>query len=176
MRPAQTDMASDLYQLLTAQRAHLVEWVPWLGGLRSQEDCLHFLQEAYLFNEGGQKLFYFLYHRQQLIGSAALMRIDHLNRQAEMGYWIARQSQGQGIITRSCQQLIRYAFGNLNINRMEVRTSIDNIRAQYIPFRLGFEYEGVIRQGLLQSGRFRDIALYSLLRQDWALNGYRKVR
>ena len=76
--------------------------------------------------------------------------------------------QSRGIVTRSCRVLIDYMFERLNMNRVVIRASVDNVRSRVIPHRLGFTLEGIERQAeLLYDDTFQDMAVYSMLASEW---------
>lgn len=60
-----------------------------------------------------------------------------------------------------------FAFGELDINRIQIKCAVGNISGKKIPRRLGFTPEGIERDGeLLSNGKFTDIEVYGKLRND----------
>ncbi len=95
---------------------------------------------------------------------------DRANRKTEIGYWLGEAYQGRGIMTRSVEALCGVAFGVLGLNRVQIQCAVGNSRSSAIPRRLGFTLEGIARAGELQAdGRFSDIEVYSLLREEYVL-------
>jgi ribosomal-protein-serine acetyltransferase len=88
-------------------------------------------------------------------------------RRTELGYWIAQNEEGKGTISKACKLLIDYAFAELDLNRIEIRCSVENTRSAAIPERLGFTLEGVLRQSHMRNGRLHDFSIYGLLRSEW---------
>ena len=74
--------------------------------------------------------------------------------------------QGRGIVTRTCRALLYYAFGELELNRMQIRIATGNRRSLAIPERLEFVFEGVQRQAELVNGEYYDLAVYSMLASE----------
>jgi len=93
--------------------------------------------------------------------------IDLMNNKAEIGYWLGYSYVGKGIMTRSCEALIRYAFDDLELNKLWIRCAVENARSCNIPKQLGFSFEGIERQGGLMHGKYMDLKVYSLLRKEW---------
>nr|WP_243196566.1 GNAT family protein [[Eubacterium] tenue] len=60
-------------------------------------------------------------------------------------------------------------FKNLNLNKIELTTIIDNKRAQNLYKKLGFKEIGIIRQAYFDSryGRFSDVVYMDLLKSEW---------
>ena len=99
---------------------------------------------------------------------------DRANRKTEIGYWLGEEYQGRGIMTRCVEALCGLAFSELNINRIQIQCAVGNTKSSNIPRRLGFTLEGIARAGELQAdGRFSDIEVYSLLREEYIPRGKR---
>ena len=60
------------------------------------------------------------------------------------------------------------------MNRIQIQCAVGNTKSSNIPRRLGFTLEGIARAGELQAdGRFSDIEVYSLLREEYIPRGKR---
>ena len=76
-------------------------------------------------------------------------------------------SQKKGIITQSMRALVDFAFDELEMNRVQVKCAVANYASKNIPQRLGFQKEGIERDGeLLTDGKFTNLEIYSLLKKD----------
>jgi ribosomal-protein-serine acetyltransferase len=155
LRLPETEFAKTLFQIVENQREYL------------EKDNLKFLKSSILFNNGGQKLTTFIFHKKQLIGSVAFVKIDKANRAAEIGYWLSEGMQGKGIMTQSCERLIKYGFKKMNLQRIEINIASENLKSLAIPQRLGFHHEGTIRESLFFNHKFYDGEKYSLLKREW---------
>lgn len=93
--------------------------------------------------------------------------IDWVNRNAMIGYWIAGDYQGKGIMTRACTALISYAFETLRLHRIDIRCATGNAKSCAIPRRLGFSYEGILREAKWLYDHFVDLNVYSMLDREW---------
>ena len=72
------------------------------------------------------------------MGSVAFIKLDKTNKNGELGYWITEKMQGNGIITKSCEKLIEYAFKHLDLNRIVIKMDVQNSKSKAIPTRMGF--------------------------------------
>jgi ribosomal-protein-serine acetyltransferase len=87
---------------------------------------------------------------------------------ASIDYMLAPAFRGRGIMTRACRALIDYAFRtHSSLNRIEISPDVANVKSCAIPERLGFAKEGVLRQMVSYGDFFGDIAVHSLLRNEW---------
>ncbi|MBD5633810.1 MAG: GNAT family N-acetyltransferase, partial [Candidatus Eremiobacteraeota bacterium] len=105
-----------------------------------------------------------------LVGSIGLHDVDWGSRSAQIGYWIAPDARGRGIVSRACAALVTYGFKQLELNRIEICCVVENARSRAIPERLGFRFEGILAEAYLLHGIFRDIALYATTARMWRLN------
>lgn len=160
------EFATSLLQILNQQKTYLNKWLTWVNQINTLNDAKRFLYEAQLFNKGGQKLITFILFKEQLIGSVAIVKIDKINQEGELGYWLHQDFQGQGIITKACKQLIDLAFSVIQLHRLIIKINIDNQKSLPIPERLGFQLEGILREATLLNGRYHDTKLFSLLKKD----------
>lgn len=104
---------------------------------------------------------------EKISGGIGFHNLDRTNKSTHIGYWLAKDAQGKGIMTRCCTVLIDYLFGDFGLNRVQINCNIDNVRSRAIPERLGFTLEGIHRQVELINGRLGDWAVYSMLKEDW---------
>lgn len=159
--------AEALFRLTDQNRAHLRQWLPWVDATRSVEDTLGFIratQKQFGKNNGFQTA---LLVRGEVAGVIGHQRIDWENRSTSVGYWLAEPFEGKGFMTQACRAYIDHAFGELRLNRVEIRAATQNQRSRAIPERFGFQLEGVIRQAEWLYDRFVDHAAYGLLREEW---------
>ena len=102
-----------------------------------------------------------------MVGQIEYNYIDLKNRKTEIGYRLGESFQGKGSVTKSCRALIDYAFGELKLNRVELRCAVENTKSRKIAENLGFKNEGVIRQSELIRGKFFDFVIYGMLADEW---------
>ncbi len=62
---------------------------------------------------------------------------------------------------------MRFAFEQLGLNRVELEVYAFNPRAVRTYEKAGFRRDGVRRQALYRDGKFHDIYLMGILREDW---------
>jgi ribosomal-protein-serine acetyltransferase len=63
--------------------------------------------------------------------------------------------------------LVQYAFGARGLHRVVIEAAVGNARSRAIPERLGFHAEGVRRHAERHGERYLDLAVYSLLEEEW---------
>jgi RimJ/RimL family protein N-acetyltransferase len=108
------------------------------------------------------------------IGNVGLHRIDWKNRVATLGIVIGEKEYwGKGYGTEAVKTMLRYAFYELGLNRVELETYSFNPRAQRCYEKAGFRREGVRREALYRDGQFHDIITMGILRREFEHAGDR---
>jgi ribosomal-protein-serine acetyltransferase len=167
LRSPSTDDAATLFALVDANRTYLRNWLPWLDGTRYESDTLAFIGRVVRDEEEGRVATRLIEHEGALCGTIGFHAIDALNRKCEMGYWLAENYQGRGIVTACVARMIRHAFEDRQLNRIAIHVAIGNAKSRAIPERLGFKPEGILREAGWRYDHFADLAVYSLLRSEW---------
>jgi len=102
-----------------------------------------------------------------LVGSTELRLTLRADR-AEMGIAIHDKTRwSEGLGTDAVRLVVDYAFEELNLNRVELTTDEDNVRALRCYEKVGFVREGLLRQHRLVDGRFGNTVVMSILRDEW---------
>lgn len=102
----------------------------------------------------------------RLIGSCGFVATAPAHRRAEIIYAVARHRWGEGIATEAVAAVIRFGFMDLDLNRIEARCLPEHVASRRVMVKLGMSFEGVLRQHVLMKGRFVDLAMYAVLRDD----------
>ena len=102
-----------------------------------------------------------------LIGAITLDNIRRgPNQTATMGYWIGLPYVRKGFISEAINALVNYAFGTLDISRIESACLPENTPSRKVLEKCGFKYEGVAQAYIQIDGRWRTHVLYASLRND----------
>jgi [ribosomal protein S5]-alanine N-acetyltransferase len=83
-----------------------------------------------------------------------------------MGYWVAADYNGRGLATGAVRDIIRVAFEELGLHRIEAGTLLHNVRSQRVLERNGFIRFGVAPAYLQIAGRWQDHAMYQVLNES----------
>lgn len=102
----------------------------------------------------------------KLVGTIGYMNHDEDNQSVELGYSLARELWNKGYMTEALARVIDYTFSELDVNRIEAQHELENPASGRVMEKCGMRREGVLRQRLYNKGRFVDVALYAVLRED----------
>jgi diamine N-acetyltransferase len=102
------------------------------------------------------------------IGNIGLEDFDWKNRHAELGIVIGEKeywSQGYG--SDAIRALLGFAFGEMNLHRVQLQAHDSNARAIRCYEKCGFKHEGRQREALFQNGRYHDTLIMGILREEF---------
>ena len=77
-------------------------------------------------------------HDGRMLGDAGLVAIDAGLACAEIGYLLAASTRGRGVASRAVRLLVEWAFGTLDLERLEVHVDKHNLASQAVARRTGF--------------------------------------
>lgn len=102
-----------------------------------------------------------------VIGSIGIFRQGNIHRQtAELGYYIAEEYWGKGIMTEAVKQICEYVFANSDIIRIYAEPFAYNTASCKVLEKAGFQYEGTLRSNAVKNGKIIDMKMYSLLKTE----------
>ncbi|HJA05534.1 MAG TPA: GNAT family N-acetyltransferase [Candidatus Mediterraneibacter pullicola] len=101
----------------------------------------------------------------KVIGSIGAFRQENIHKHtAELGYYIAEEHWGKGIMTEAVKQLCDYVFSHTDMIRIYAEPFAYNIGSQRVLEKAGFQYEGTLRNNAVKNGKILDMKMYSILR------------
>ncbi|HET9825566.1 MAG TPA: GNAT family protein [Chitinophagaceae bacterium] len=85
------------------------------------------------------------------------------HKKAEIGFWIFPQYWNKGITTEVVHVLIEYCHQKKDIHRLEALVEKGNIASSRVLEKLGFAYEGMMKECEIKNGKFISVMIYALL-------------
>jgi diamine N-acetyltransferase len=111
----------------------------------------------------------------QPVGNCGLFDIDYVNGSAGIGITIGEKALwGQGLGTDAMFALLDFGFGQLRLERLWLEVYDFNSRARRSYEKCGFVLEGTERHAVYKGGKFLDVQLMSVLRDEWAAQGRKR--
>lgn len=99
------------------------------------------------------------------VGSIGVFRQTNIHRQtAELGYYVAEEYWGKGIMTEAVKQICKHVFDNSDIIRIFAEPFAYNAASCRVLEKAGFQYEGTLRSNAVKNGKVIDMKMYSLLK------------
>jgi ribosomal-protein-alanine N-acetyltransferase len=163
------DDAPVLAELLRVNRDFLAPWDP----IRSEDyftvDGQHAVIAAALGrHEHGSTLPHVILNDSgRVAGRITLNGIERgFFQSCSLSYWLSAADNGRGLATAAVREIVRVAFEELGLHRVQAETLLHNVRSQRVLERNGFVRFGVAPAYLLIGGRWQDHALYQVVRTD----------
>jgi RimJ/RimL family protein N-acetyltransferase len=102
----------------------------------------------------------------RLIGGIGLA-VEEPQQRAELGYWLGVPYWGRGYATEAAQEMIRFGFEEIGLNRIFASHFEHNPASGRVLRKLGMRYEGCQRGHIVKWDRKVDLELYGILQSDW---------
>lgn len=103
----------------------------------------------------------------KVVGTIGYMSYSPDNATVEVGYSLAREHWGKGLMTEALTAVIDETFRTLNIHRIEAMHFTDNPASGRVMAKCGMTHEGHHRERICCKGTFRDVEMWGVLRSDW---------
>lgn len=159
----------ELYTLIDSSREHLKKWMPWADSVKDENDVATRIQKNLEDFAQRKGMHYLILYNDKIVGSISLKQFNWTVKSAEIGYWIAPDYQGKGIVTKAVKAILVYGFDYLKLNKLEIWAAADNKRSRKLPERLDFIEEGRRRQNEFIDETYFDMIIYGLLQTEWTL-------
>ena len=165
IRPAVAADAPAVAALYAANREFLQPWEPHRDDAFFSVDGQRLRLQAYEFErQAGMS------HRCVIVDGGAIAGMVSLTaiergpvQSAHLGYWVAQDANGRGVATAAVGGILRLAFGELRLHRVQAGTLLRNTGSQKVLQRNEFERIGVARRYLRIAGVWQDHILFQRL-------------
>lgn len=102
------------------------------------------------------------------VGVTAFHRVDLVSRAAIYSIRIADEADwGKGFGTETTALMVEYGFEVLNLNRIQLHVSVENVGGIKAYERAGFKKEGLLRQAMYRNNRYYDFYVMGILREEY---------
>ncbi len=102
----------------------------------------------------------------KVIGSVGVFRKDNIHyHTAEIGYYIAEEYWGNGIMTKVIKEVCDYIFKETDIIRIFAEPFAYNIASCRVLEKAGFELEGILRNNAIKNNKILDMKMYSIIKK-----------
>jgi RimJ/RimL family protein N-acetyltransferase len=107
-------------------------------------------------------------HRRnrRFIGTIGFLWWETNEAAAEIGYVMAKSYWGQGIMTEVVQEVLRFGWDVMGLNRIQAHTEVENVGSQRVLEKCGLQYEGRLRERVHAVDGFVDLLVYAALRSN----------
>lgn len=152
--------------------AHLGPWFPDSGGLHLNRSAMRqYVPELRRKAVHGLSYRFRLSLRSDPKRFAGLLNLARIERGPEqkttLGYGIAKDLEGKGYMSEAVRAAVSFAFGELDLHRIEACYAPTNVRSGNLLRACGFHEEGLIRGMLMINGVWTDHVMTAILNPGW---------
>ena len=104
--------------------------------------------------------------QEKVIGSCGFLNLTSRHYRSEIGIELSKEYWGKGIASEAFEAVIKYGFEQMDLQRIEALIEPRNVPSQKLTEKQGFVREGLLRNYEFTCGKFDDLYMYSLLKQD----------
>ncbi len=159
--------AESLFNIVFDNREYLREWLPWVDSMQTVSNFKNYISDSKKRATDKTDFGFAIVIDKNIVGRIGMHHINQQNKIGEIGYWLADGMQGKGIVTKCCTAIAKFGFNELGLNRIEIKCGVGNHRSRAIAEKLKFKEEGILRQAEWLNGKFIDLHLYSMLKEEW---------
>jgi len=131
----------------------------------SLEDCKEMINKMNSSNKEKFVSFAVSLPNNKSIGFVSL-QISKKNKNAEIGYWIAKDYRNKGYGTQAINLITRYGLLDLDLELIYCGIDIDNLASIHIIEKCGYISEGILRKRHFFDGEFKNSAYYSITKEE----------
>ena len=112
--------------------------------------------------------FFAIIYDDLLVGSIGIVTKEDIYRKnVEIGYFLAQDFWGKGIITKAVKAATAYAFSKFDIVRVYAEPFADNPGSRKVLENAGFTCDATFRKNVIKNGIIKDSCIYSVLREEF---------
>ena len=157
-----------IFEAVEANREWLGTWLPFVGYTKGLNDTLTYIKSVIEKREESGNEVYTIWYKGDFAGVISYLNTDRVNEKTELGYWLIEKLNGKGIITSCAKVLVELAFEKMMMNRIIIRCAVGNTMSENVALRLGFQFEGIERQGERYQDHFFDLKVFSILKSEYS--------
>lgn len=146
-------------------------WQATSPHIRTEEDLHKYTEELLNAQKNKSKYPFTIIEKAsgRVAGCSTYMSISPENNRLEIGStWLGKDFHGTGLNKHCKFLLFRYAFEELGVRRLELKTDVLNMRSRKAIMKMGAKEDGILRSHqVMPGGRVRDTVYYSILDHEW---------
>lgn len=175
LRPFRRRDVGAFHSAVKASVTELQPWLPWIDGY-DRGFAQRFIRES-VGSWAERRAYDFtvrpLDDLDRHLGNVSIWPTSVQNGVGEVGYWIRSDETGHGYGTEAAAVAVDIGFAELELHKVILRIAVGNIASEKIAKRLGFSYEGVLRDEVKVGNEWLDHSSWSMLDSEWAANAAR---
>lgn len=133
----EASFAKYYYKIVTNQKKYLGKWLTWPPLADSEDFFLTYITKALREYAENQTMVCAIFYHDELVGNVSLHNIDQDSKSAEIGYWISKDFQGKGIVSRVVKKIIEVGRQKYALESFYIEAAMENTASRAVCERLG---------------------------------------
>lgn len=126
------------------------------------------IQDVIMDDRANIRLGVVLKENDKLIGMVNLVNIQWINRNAEFSILLGdKEEWGKGYGKQATAEMLKFGFLERNLERIYLTVDVEHQKAITLYEKLGFKKEGLLRKHHFRKGKYRDVFIYSILKEEY---------
>lgn len=171
LRPFRRRDVAALHEAVEASLAELQPWLPWTAGY-DRSTAQRFVRDSLAAWAEGKAYDFTIRVRDdpdRHIGNVSVWWVSQQNLVGEVGYWIRSDLTGGGYGTEATARAVQVGFEEMGLHKVVLRIAVGNRKSERIAEKLGFLFEGTLRDEVRIGNEWLDHTSWSLLRPEWGV-------
>jgi ribosomal-protein-serine acetyltransferase len=169
IRPFRRRDVGPLNDAIEISLVDLQPWLPWVDGY-DRGVAQRFVREsvaAWAERRAYDFTIRLIENQDHHIGNVSIWQTSAQNDIGEVGYWIRSDEAGRGYGAEATARIVQIGFEEMGLHKVQLRIAVGNIRSERIAKKLGFVFEGTLRDEVKVGDRWLDHTVWSLLEDEW---------
>jgi len=146
-------------------------WYYFTYNLGNEEQLRKWMEMAFADKKAGTRRPFTIIEKStgKIAGSSSMGNISYYDQRLEIGWsWLGTDFRSTGINRHAKYSMMKYAFDELQFERVEFKTDVLNARARKGLQNVGGQEEGILRSHMtMWNNRRRTSIYYSVLKDEW---------
>lgn len=169
LRPFRRRDVGTFHDAVDASIGELQPWLPWIDGY-NRAFAQRFIRES-VGSWADRRAFDFTVRTQddldRHIGNVSVWQTSQQNGIGEVGYWIRSDETGKGYGTEAAAAAVKIGFEELGFHKVVLRIAVGNVGSERIAAKIGFAFEGTLRDEVKVGNDWLDHTAWSMLAPEW---------
>ena len=175
LRPFRRRDVSTFHSAVDSSITELQPWLPWIEGY-NRGFAQRFIRES-VGSWADRRAYDFTVRTQEdldhHIGNVSVWQTSQQNNVGEVGYWIRSDETGKGYGTESAAAVVKIGFDELGFHKVVLRIAVGNLGSERIASKIGFTFEGTLRDEVKVGDEWLDHTVWSMLAPEWLVHSDR---
>lgn len=136
------EQADRLFELTDKNREYLGEFLSWPPYVKTVDDSRKHIEETIQKRTEGVSYTYGVEVDGVIVGDTSIRNLNEVEKTPEIGYWMAPDYAGRGLMTKAVQALTDYGLRSLGLEKINIRAEPKNIGSNKVAEKAGYTQVG----------------------------------